>query len=69
MCGGGEGGGGGELDGGLQEMGESLQLGDDFEMGACGVVIPLYGLCNLNPRAALYEVNSPGIEVGLQLYY
>ena len=23
---------------------------------------------NLNPRAALYEENGPGIEVGLQLY-
>ena len=25
-------------------------------------------LANLNPRAALYKDNDPGIEVGLQLY-
>ena len=38
---------------------------DDFEMGV--TVIPLYGLCNLSPSAALFEVNGPGIKVDLQL--
>ena len=33
------------------------------------VFIPWPFLANLNPRAALYEDNGPGIEVGLKLYY
>ena len=39
--------------------------GDDFEMRE--IVKPLYRLCNLNPSAALYEVNGSGIKVDLQL--